>query len=56
MTGGFWDDVKGGELKTKEAKKARKDEVTYMKGRKIWEERPVEECLEKTRKNPISVR
>ncbi len=53
---GGWDDVKGGELKTKEVKMARKEEVTYMKGRRIWDERPIEECVKRTGKKPITVR
>ena len=38
-----WDDVKGGSLKVKDVKAARKEDVGYMKERRIWSERSVEE-------------
>ena len=45
-----WDDVHGGVSPIEEVKKARHEEVTYMKRRAIWDLRPIEECWEKTGK------
>ena len=39
-----WDDVKGGELPIGKVKEARKEEVTFMESRKLWDLRPEEEC------------
>ena len=50
-----WDDVHGGALPIEEVRKAQKEEVTYMQRMKIWELRPIEECYEKTGKEPVSV-
>ena len=36
--------------------KARKEEVGYMLKGRVWVERPVEECWQKTGKAPVSVR
>jgi hypothetical protein len=38
------------------SQKGEEEEVTYMKGRRIWDERPIEECVKKTGKKPIPVR
>ena len=51
-----WDDVKGGELPFDKVREARKEEVTYMEGRKLWELRPISECWEKLGKAPVSMR
>ena len=51
-----WDDVKGGKLRVEDVKKARREEVQYMKKRGIWVEVPEEECWRKTGKGPKSVR
>ena len=37
-------------------KAARKEEVGYMEGRRIWSVRPVSECWEKLGKAPVSIR
>ena len=51
-----WDDVHGGSLPVGLVKAARKEEVNFMNDRGIWSLRPIEECWEKTGKNPVSVR
>ena len=51
-----WDDVHGGALPIEKVRKAWMEEATYMPGRKILELRPIEECYEKTGKEPVSVR
>ena len=51
-----WDDVKGGYLNVKEVVAARKEEVAYMKKRRIWVETSIEECWRRTGKPPISTR
>ena len=51
-----WDDMKGGELPMAKVREARKEEVTYMEGRKLWDLRPIEECWEKLGKAPVSMR
>ena len=51
-----WDDVKGGELPFDKVREARKEEVTYMEGHKLWELRPISECWEKLGKAPVSMR
>ena len=51
-----WDDVKGGELPIGKVKAARKEEVTFMESRKLWDLRPEEECWEKLGKPPVSMR
>ena len=57
MKGGeAWDDARGGELRVKDVRKAHREEVGFMQGRGIWEERSVEEWRRKTGKAPISVR
>ena len=39
-----------------EVREARKEEVDYMEGRKIWSLRAVDECWMKTGKAPVFVR
>ena len=51
-----WDDVNQKHLDAGKVRKARKEEVEYMKGRKIWRVRPKEECRRRTGKEPIGVR
>jgi len=51
-----WDDVHGGELPIKEVEAARKEEVGYMQSRSIWREVPIQDCWDKTGKDPVSVR
>ena len=45
-----------GELDEKELKEARKEEVDFMEGRKIWSLRTIDECWKVTGKAPVSVR
>ena len=51
-----WDDVNGGGLPLKEVGIARKEEIDFMMKRNIWGLAPIEECWEKTKKAPVSVR
>ena len=51
-----WDDVKGGELPIGKVKEARKEEVTFMESRKLWDLVPEGECWEKLGKPPVSMR
>ena len=51
-----WDDVKGGRLKAKDVQKARKEEVTYMQDKQIWEVCDEDECWERTGAAPVAVR
>ena len=51
-----WDGVEGGTLPLGEAKAARKEEVMYMQGRRIWCLRLTKECWEKIGKAPVSIR
>ena len=40
----------------KEVKRARKEEIRYMEGRKLWMFRPLTECWEKTGKDPVTMK
>ncbi len=51
-----WDDVNGGVLNLKDVMAARHEEVGYMQGRNIWSLKPIQECWDKTGKDPVSVR
>lgn len=51
-----WDDVNGGFLPMEEVIRARKEEVAFMEGRKMWLVVPSKECRDKTGKAPVSVR
>jgi hypothetical protein len=53
---GAWDDVHGGDLPLKDVVAARKEEVGYMEGRKIWSLRPIQDCWKDTERAPVSVR
>ena len=46
----------GGDLPVKDVIAARKEEIGYMQGRRIWSEVPVQEARDKTGKAPVSVR
>ena len=50
------DDLSGENLPQEGVRLARKEEVGYMEGRKLWTPKPVKECWEKTGKAPVSVR
>ena len=43
-----WDDVHGGEIAVKDLRKARKEEVDFMKVRRIWTEVPTSICWKMT--------
>ena len=49
-----WDDVKGGELRVEDVKRARKEEVEYMEKRGLWKRVSKEECWRVTGKAPVS--
>ena len=51
-----WDDVRGGMMNVGDVRKARCEEIEYMKSRGIWREVDVEECWKRTGKAPIGVR
>jgi hypothetical protein len=51
-----WDDVNGGVLDLAKVREARKEEVDFMKEKKIWREVPVEEAWKVTGKAPVSVK
>ena len=55
---GLWamDDVNGGSLPIKLVKEARKEEVDFMVGRRIWSVVPEKECWDKTGKSPVTVK
>ena len=40
----------------KEVANARSEEMTFVKGIRVYEERPIEECWDRTGKNPIGTR
>ena len=56
LSGGAWDDVRGGELPVEEVQAARREEVQFMVKRGIWDVRPVSECWNMTGSGPVSVR
>jgi hypothetical protein len=51
-----WDDVNGGELDANLVKKARTEEIEYMKAKKIWRLVPRWECRRKMGKEPITTK
>ena len=51
-----WDDVSGAELDPKEVKRARAEEVEYVRKMKLYNKVPIEECYQKTGKAPSTVR
>ena len=50
------DDVSGAYLDPTMVKKARADEIEYVRSMKLYTKVPIEECLNKTGKQPIAVR
>ena len=50
------DDVSGAFLNPQMVKKARADEIEYVRTMKLYTKVPISECLEKTGKQPIAVR
>ena len=51
-----WDDVSGEKLDPAEVKKARKEEVDYVRKMKLYNKVPIAECYAKTGKASITVR
>jgi hypothetical protein len=51
-----WDDVDGGELRVKDVRKARKEELDYMVKKGIWDVVDESECWKKTGAAPVSTR
>ena len=51
-----WDDVSGAELNPKEVKKARAEEIEYVRRMNLYTKVPISECYAKTGRAPITVR
>lgn len=51
-----WDDVHGGDISTVDLRRARREEIEFMTGRKIWTETSEKECWSVKCKAPVSVR
>ena len=51
-----WDDVSGATLHPKEVRRAREEEIKYVRDMDLYEKVPINECYMKTGKSPISVR
>ena len=52
----MYDDLTGLEMDPGEVRKARHEEMEFVKGLRVYEEAPVEECWERTGKAPIGTR
>ena len=50
------DDSKGGYLDPKLIRQARKEEIIELHKYKVYEKRPIEECLRVTGKKPMGIR
>jgi len=51
-----YDDVSGSKLKPEMVKKARKEEIEYIKKLGVYRKVPISKCLQQTGKKPIQVR
>ena len=51
-----WDDVSGAELDPKMVRKAREEEIQYVRKMNLYEKVPISQCYETTGKAPITVR
>jgi hypothetical protein len=51
-----YDELTGKELDPGKVKEAREDEMEFVKGIKVYEEAPIQECLHRTGKKPIGTR
>eukprot|EP00959_Pyramimonas_sp_CCMP1952_P201814 4220142-Pyramimonas_sp.AAC.1 len=51
----YWDDVNGGWLDPVMVREARKCEVDWLRRQEVHEKRPLQECREVTRANPIKL-
>ena len=52
----YWDDSKGGYLDPKLVRQPRKEEIIELHKYKVYEKRPIEECLRVTGKKPMGIR
>ena len=52
----YWDDANGGWLDPKLVRAARAEELAAIKSYKVYEKRPIEECLRETGKKPMAIR
>ena len=51
----YWDDSKGGYLDAKLVRKARMEEIAELLRYKVYEKRPIAECLKVTGKKPMGI-
>ena len=51
-----WDDVSGATLSPQEVKRARAEEIKYVREMKLYKKVPISECYSKTGKAPITTR
>ena len=51
----YWDDVNGGWLKPELCRNARREELEWVHRQKVYERRPISECIEQTGVPPISL-
>ena len=51
-----WDDVSGAELDPQKVKRAREEEIEYVKKVDLYEKVPIQQCYARTGKAPITVR
>ena len=52
----YWDDSKGGYLDPKLVRKARMEEIAELHRYKVYEKRPIAECIAVTGKKPMGIR
>ena len=52
----YWDDANGGYLDPVLVRQARKEEIAEIHNYKVYEKRPIKECLEVTGKKPMAIR
>lgn len=54
--GVYFDDVTGAPLKTSLVEEARREEMEYVRGRKIYTKVPIQRCFEATGRQPVTLR
>ena len=52
----YWDDANGGYLNPKLVRQARQEEINEIHNYKVYEKRPIKECLEVAGKKPMAIR
>ena len=52
----YWDDANGGYLDPKLVRLARKEEIAEIHNYKVYEKRPIAECIQVTGKKPMAIR